>query len=102
LLDDDALTGDDFTQRLLYAGPVHYRITFVEEPPLPPSVQPPDYPLRDVVSLLPTLAQRRAHLSRAHSQAEVIHDTATDSYWRRRCRHGGSPSGTAKGTTVVL
>lgn len=44
-LDEPRLDGDEIARRCLYAGPVHYRITFIEEPPLPASCLPPDYPL---------------------------------------------------------
>jgi DNA-binding transcriptional regulator PaaX len=60
LLEDPRLDDAEHTQRLLYAGPVHYRITFVEEPQLPESAHPAEYPLADVVTLLPRLAEARA------------------------------------------
>jgi DNA-binding transcriptional regulator PaaX len=49
-----------FARRFFYAGPVHYRVTFVEEPPLPASYLPPGYPMERLQALLPALAARRA------------------------------------------
>lgn len=48
-----------FARRFLYAGPVHYRITFNEEPPVPASYLPDGYPLDSLVGLLPRLAAAR-------------------------------------------
>lgn len=59
-LDDARLDDAEQTQRLLYAATVHYRITFVEEPQLPECAHPADYPLADVVTLLPRLVEARA------------------------------------------
>lgn len=60
LLDDPRLDDTELGRRLLYAAPVHYRLTFSEEPPLPQSAHPEGYPLAEVVGLLPQLAQARA------------------------------------------
>lgn len=60
LLEDARLSETESIQRLLYAAPVHYRLTFIEEPQLPVSAHPRDYPLADLVALLPRLAQARA------------------------------------------
>jgi DNA-binding transcriptional regulator PaaX len=49
-----------FARRFFYAGPVHYRITFIEEPPLSARFLPPDYPLEALERLLPELGSARA------------------------------------------
>lgn len=53
---DDA----SFARRFLYSGPVHYRLTFTEEPPVPASWLPSGYSLDEVRALLPRLAKARA------------------------------------------
>lgn len=60
LLDDDALADEELAHRLIYAAPVHYRVTFTDEPQLPSGVVPEDYPLQALVRLLPELAVRHA------------------------------------------
>jgi len=45
LLDAPGLDDDELARRYLAACPVHYRITFAEEPPLPARCLPDDYPL---------------------------------------------------------
>jgi DNA-binding transcriptional regulator PaaX len=60
-LEDQRLRGDDFAWRFFAAGPIHYRITFVDEPPLPARCLPAGYPLDRLMSYLPELAQRRSH-----------------------------------------
>ncbi|MEQ1503790.1 MAG: hypothetical protein ABMB14_16235 [Myxococcota bacterium] len=57
---DPGLDDDSFARRLLYAGPVHYRITWLDEPPLPASYLPPDYPLAEVRGRMTALAAARA------------------------------------------
>lgn len=37
--------------RMLYYGPVHHRLTFTEEPPIPADCLPEDYPLAEVAGL---------------------------------------------------
>lgn len=59
-LDDPALDGDTFARRMLYAGPVYYGATFLQEPPLPASYLPDDYPLDAVVEQMTQRAIRRA------------------------------------------
>jgi DNA-binding transcriptional regulator PaaX len=54
------LSDDEFSRRMLYAGPVHFRVTWVEEPPLPSAVLPPSYPLAHLLTLPQTIAARRA------------------------------------------
>lgn len=44
-LEEPGIGDDEFARRFLAAGPVHYRVTFVEEPPLPARCLPADYPL---------------------------------------------------------
>ncbi len=44
-------------RRFFYAGPVHYQVTFVEEPPLPAAVLPKDYPLDELLKLMSTFAR---------------------------------------------
>lgn len=58
-LTDKKLSDQDFARRLLYAGPVHYRVTFGEEPSVPEMMRPPGYPLDEVIALLPEIAARR-------------------------------------------
>lgn len=59
-LEAPGLGADELARRLLYAGPVHYRITYVEEPPLPASYLPADYPLQELLELMGRLPERRA------------------------------------------
>lgn len=47
-------------RRFLYAGPVHYQHTFVDEPPLPASLLPKGYPLDALVRLMPAFARTHA------------------------------------------
>lgn len=49
-----------FARRFLYAGPVHYRITFTEEPPLPARYLPEGYPIDRLVAAMPRIAKARA------------------------------------------
>ena len=58
-LDQRGIDGDEFARRYLAAAPIHYRVTFVDEPPVPARCLPADYPL---ARLLPygELDQRRA------------------------------------------
>ncbi len=51
-LEAPGLPGDERARRILYAAPVHHRITFTEEPPLPAECLPPDYPLERVAAAL--------------------------------------------------
>ncbi|MGK4002111.1 hypothetical protein WMF31_05770 [Sorangium sp. So ce1036] len=59
-LEEPGIGDDELARRFFYAGPVHYRITFMEEPPLPARYLPPDYPLEKVTSVMPELAERRS------------------------------------------
>lgn len=64
-LDAPGLPADELAQRFLYAGPVHYRVTYVEEPPLPASYLPEHYPLQELVELMDRPSERRAAALRA-------------------------------------
>ncbi|APR81886.1 Hypothetical protein A7982_07235 [Minicystis rosea] len=44
-VEEPGIDDDEFARRFIAAGPAHYRITFVEEPPLPARCLPADYPL---------------------------------------------------------
>jgi DNA-binding transcriptional regulator PaaX len=48
-----------FARRFLYSGPLHHRITFLEEPPLPAAYLPEGYPLARLLTVLPELAAAR-------------------------------------------
>ena len=47
-------------RRFLYARPVHYQVSFVDEPPLPASLLPRGYLLDDVIALMPRFARTHA------------------------------------------
>lgn len=64
-LTEPGLDAQTFARRLLYAGPVHYRITFAEEPPVPARLLPKNYPLSRLERLIPTLVEKRATAVRA-------------------------------------
>ncbi len=36
----------EYARRLFYIGPVHHKICFVDEPPLPESYYPHNYPMQ--------------------------------------------------------
>lgn len=57
---DPALPDEDFARRYLYCGPVHYRITTLEEPPLPAAYLPAGYPLAAVRARMTALAAERS------------------------------------------
>ncbi|EYF08126.1 hypothetical protein [Chondromyces apiculatus] len=65
-LEAPGLSDDDFARRFFYAGPVHYQLTFMDEPPLPASYLPADYPLEKLTSLMPALAEQRSRALRAY------------------------------------
>lgn len=50
----------EFSRRFLCAGPAHFRVTWLDEPPLPPQVLPEGYPLAALQALLPAIGARRA------------------------------------------
>lgn len=60
LLNDEPLDDAEATRRLIYLAPVHYQVTFVDEPQLPAAAHPPGYPLQGVVALMPRLVERHA------------------------------------------
>ncbi len=63
-LDEPGLDGRELARRYVYAAPTHFRITFVEEPPLPRRCLPPDYPLAALSTFGdPPPGRRRAILS---------------------------------------
>ena len=64
-LTEPRLDAATFARRLLYAGPVHYRITFAEEPPVPARLLPKNYPLTKLEALIPTVVEKRADALRA-------------------------------------
>lgn len=47
-------------RRLLYAGPVHYRVSYVEEPPLPAALLPAGYPLDALEAQMAGFVRRHA------------------------------------------
>lgn len=49
-----------FARRFFYVGPVHYRVSFIEEPPLSARFLPPDYPREALDGLLTELGRARA------------------------------------------
>jgi DNA-binding transcriptional regulator PaaX len=59
-LEERGISDDEFARRYFYAGPIHYRITFAEEPPLPARYLPADYPLEKLSSVMPALAEQRS------------------------------------------
>jgi hypothetical protein len=65
-LDAAELDGDELARRLFYAGPVHYRMTYVEEPPFPASYLPDAYPLGELLEFIPKMAERRAQALRRY------------------------------------
>lgn len=56
---DAPVASDEFARRYLAAAPIHYRITFAEEPPVPARCLPPDYPLARLLPYV-QLDKRRA------------------------------------------
>ena len=59
-LEEPRLDGPTFARRYLYSGPVHYRITFTEEPPLPARALPAGYPIDSLETLMSGLANSHA------------------------------------------
>ncbi len=51
-LNNFLIPGDDILQRFIYAGPVYFNICFVDEPQLPESYMPENYPLKKIIDLL--------------------------------------------------
>jgi DNA-binding transcriptional regulator PaaX len=51
-LEEPGIDGMEFGRRVFYAGPVHHRTCFVEEPPIPARILQPGYPLSDLQSYL--------------------------------------------------
>lgn len=58
-LNEPSLSGDEFARRVFYAGPLHYSKCFVEEPPLPASVLPEDYPLKKLQDFFDSIIRTR-------------------------------------------
>ncbi len=58
-LEESGIDGMEFGRRALYAGPVHYRTCFVEEPPLPADFFPANYPMKELAGYLRTAAEAR-------------------------------------------
>lgn len=56
----DVAPAHEFARHFLYAGPAHFRVTWLDEPPLPPQVLPEGYPLASLQELLPAVGARRA------------------------------------------
>jgi DNA-binding transcriptional regulator PaaX len=68
-LGEPGIDGPEFARRLMCAGPVHYRVCFLEEPPLPPAVLPEDYPLLSTTGVLARfLIERGSDLSNHYRQ----------------------------------
>jgi DNA-binding transcriptional regulator PaaX len=66
-VEEPGISDDEFARRYLAAGPAHYRITFVEEPPLPARCLPADYPLerlQSYVELTPERSRALVHYYR--------------------------------------
>lgn len=59
-LEEPRLDEAVFAQRFFYAGPVHYRITFAEEPPVPVGQLPAGYPLEKLTSVMTQIAGTRS------------------------------------------
>jgi DNA-binding transcriptional regulator PaaX len=51
-LEEPGIDGMEFGRRVFYAGPVHHRVCFFEEPPIPARILPPGYPLSELRSYL--------------------------------------------------
>ncbi len=56
---EEAGPGPDFARRFIAATPVHHRVTFTEEPPIPRRCLPADYPLERLLGW-PLLSGARA------------------------------------------
>jgi DNA-binding transcriptional regulator PaaX len=64
-LEEPGIDGMEFGRRAFYAGPVHHRISFVEEPPIPARILPPGYPLSELRSYLDSaITARRGDIVR--------------------------------------
>lgn len=70
-LEEPGIDAMEHGRRLFYAGPVHHRISFAEEPPIPARILPPGYPLSELRSYLDSSIKAR--------RSDVVH------YYRRLC-----------------
>lgn len=64
-LEEPDIDAMELGRRVFYAGPVHHRISFAEEPPIPACILPRGYPLSELRSYLETvIATRRRDIAR--------------------------------------
>ncbi len=59
-LDEPGIDAMEFGRRVFFSGPAHHKKSFVEEPPLPRSLFPPDYPIAELRSCLGNAMRARA------------------------------------------
>jgi DNA-binding transcriptional regulator PaaX len=59
-LEEPGLDAMEFGRRIFFSGPAHHKKSFVEEPPLPRSLFPRDYPLAELRSFLGNAMRARA------------------------------------------
>jgi DNA-binding transcriptional regulator PaaX len=67
-LDERGIDGDEFARRYLAAAPIHYRITFIDEPPVPARCLPADYPLARLLPYVQPDKRRMRALVRYHQR----------------------------------
>ena len=48
----------ELARRIFYAGPVQHKICFEDEPPLPESYYPEDYPMEDIIGFYEEIIER--------------------------------------------
>ena len=60
-LDEPGIDAMEYGRRQLYAGPVHYHYCFVQEPPIPFSFLPEDYPLEKLNNFMVRHITDRSH-----------------------------------------
>jgi DNA-binding transcriptional regulator PaaX len=70
-LEEPGIDAMELGRRVFYAGPVHHRISFVEEPPIPARILPPGYPLSELRSYLDSAITTR--------RSDIVH------YYRTLC-----------------
>ena len=58
-LEEPGIDGIELGRRVFYAGPVHHRTCFVEEPPIPARILPQGYPLSELWSYLDSIITAR-------------------------------------------
>jgi DNA-binding transcriptional regulator PaaX len=64
-LEEPGIDSMEIGRRVFYAGPVHHRISFAEEPPIPARILPPGYPLSELRSYLDAaITTRRSDIVR--------------------------------------